>query len=312
MLCDDILAVMGPTAVEAALRTGLSGRAARDLQEISASLTGSIAKAQRFVLSPLVKATADDLASPKVLDASRDHLFLPAERVWIEWHQDSTIMPGAGRMGVLLEAAHTFRPDLDYTLTMGRASIFLPAARGAAVPFRNLMGMFDFPTEGAALRFRDIVGIEGLDEEVAGAWVCAVLCLINTPRIAQVRPHDHTKLNKARARARKPPVLDWGEVHLTVDLGAPGRGDQTSPTELRALHHVRAHLRIRLGQVELVRPHYRGDPSAGIRLHRHVVSRVEDEPGEWKGGPLPAPRVLHELDDPDEPPTEPPPSPRFG
>lgn len=312
MLCDDILASLGPTAVEAVLRTGLSGRMARDLREISQSLTEGVAKAQRFVLSPLVKATADDLASPRVLDASRDHLFLPAERVWIEWHQDSTIMPGAGRMGVLLEAAHTFRPELDYTLTMGRASIFLPAPRDAAVPFRNLMGMFDFPQEGAALRFKDVVGIQGLDEEVAGAWLCAVLCLINTPRIAEVRPHDHSKLNKARTRARKPPLLDWGEVHIKVDLGAPGRGDQTSPTELRALHHVRAHLRIRMGRVELVRPHVRGDPSAGIRLHRHVVSRAEDEAGPWKGGPLPAPRILHEMEEPEEVPAEPPVPPRFG
>ena len=115
MLCDDILASLGPTAVEAVLRTGLSGRMARDLREISQSLTEGVSKAQRFVLSPLVKATADDLASPRVLDASRDHLFLPAERVWIEWHQDATIMPGAGRMGVLLEAAHTFRPAVSYT-----------------------------------------------------------------------------------------------------------------------------------------------------------------------------------------------------
>lgn len=312
MLCDDILASLGPTALEAALRTGIGGRMARDLQEITKSLADGVSKAQRFVLSPLAKATADDLASPKVLHASRDHLFLPAERTWLEWHDDRTILPGAGRMGVLLEAVHTFRTDLDYSLTMGRATIFLPSPPGAAVPFRNLMGMFDFPHDGAALQFRDVVGMPGVDAEIAGAWVCAVLCLINTPRIAEVRPHDHTKLNKARARSRKPPVLDWGEVTIRIDAGLPGRGDQTSPTDLRALHHVRAHLRIRLGQVELVRPHHRGDPSAGIRLHRHVVTRVEDESGAWKGGPLPAPRVLHEFDEPEEESVEPPTAPRFG
>lgn len=298
MLCDDVLASLAPTAVQAALHSGLSPRLARDLQEITQSLTDGIAKSQRFVLSPLSKATIDDLADPKILNASRDYLFLPAERVWIEWHDDRVIFPGAGRMGVLLEAVHTFRPDMPYSLTMGRASLYLPGAPGSPVPFRQVGGMFDFPTEGSALRFKDVAGFEGVDEDIAGAWVCAALCLINTPRIADVRPHDHSKLNRARLRKGKPPVLDWGEVHIRIDAGALGRGDQRSPTEQRAQHHVRTHLRIRLGAVELVRPHWRGDPQYGVRLHRHVVSRTEDEPGAWKGGPLPSPRVLRELEEP--------------
>ena len=304
MLCDDVLASLGPTALQAALHTGLSPRLARDLQEITRSVSEGMAKSQRFVLSPLSKTTIDDLADPKILNASRDYLFLPAERVWIEWHDDRVIFPGAGRMGVLLEAAHTFQPGMAYSLTMGRASIYMPGERGSPVNFRHLAGMFDFPSEGSALRFKDVAGFEGVDEDIAGAWVCAALCLVNTPRIADVRPHDHSKLNRSRVRRGKPPLLDWGEVHIRIDAGTPGRGDQTSPTEHRALHHVRTHLRIRRGAVELVRPHWRGDPQYGVRLHRHVVTRAEDEPGPWKGGPLPAPRVLHEMEDPDDGPFE--------
>ena len=317
MLCDDVLASLGPTAAQAALHTGLSPRLARDLQEITRSLADGIAKSQRFVLSPLSKATIDDLADPKILSASRDYLFLPAERFWIEWHDDRVIFPGAGRMGVLLEAAHTFKPEFGFSLTQGRASIYMPGAPGSSVPFRQIGGLFDFPAEGSALRFKDVAGVEGVDEDIAGAWVCAALCLINTPRISDVRPHDHSKLNRARLRKGKPPVLDWGEVHIRIDAGTLGRGDQTPPTEHRALHHVRTHLRIRMGQVELVRPHWRGDPQYGVRLHRHVVTRAEDELGSWKGGPLPAPRVLHEMEDPAEavPEDEVPrtgPGPRFG
>ena len=90
------------------------------------------------------------------------------------------------------------------------------------------------------------------------------------------------------------------EKALDAAHSAKTKWGQTSPTERRALHHVRSHLRIRRGAVELVRPHWRGDPEHGVRLHRHVVTRAEDEPGAWKGGPLPAPRILHEMEDPDD------------
>jgi hypothetical protein len=40
----------------------------------------------------------------------------------------------------------------------------------------------------------------------------------------------------------------------------------------RALHFVRAHLRLRLGRVELVRPHWRGDAQLGIKRPAYLVA----------------------------------------
>jgi hypothetical protein len=40
----------------------------------------------------------------------------------------------------------------------------------------------------------------------------------------------------------------------------------------RALHFVRAHLRLRLGKIELVRPHWRGDAQLGIKRPAYLVT----------------------------------------
>ena len=56
----------------------------------------------------------------------------------------------------------------------------------------------------------------------------------------------------------------------------------------------------------------RGKPPGAGETMISMLFRVSVPGEDEHGGPLPAPRILHELDDPDEQPPEPPPSPRFG
>lgn len=102
------------------------------------------------------------------------------------------------------------------------------------------------------------------------------------------------------------PILRWqrspvemlsGLPDAHIDRGALGLGEQLSETGGRALHHVRAFLRIQRGRVQLVRPHWRGNPRFGVIRHRYIALRAEDEPGSWQGGPLPGPHMIDELTD---------------
>jgi hypothetical protein len=71
------------------------------------------------------------------------------------------------------------------------------------------------------------------------------------------------------------PPGEWYEIKLQVtkpryvDDGAP-HADQI--TGQRALHFVRKFIRIRLGKLEYVREHWRGDPALGVRQSDYRVS----------------------------------------
>jgi hypothetical protein len=131
-----------------------------------------------------------------------------------------------------------------------------------------------------------------IDYDRLGQFVAVALALINTPRLADIRSADLSKLNKARLKRKAPPLLQYKTVHIKVDKGTPGEGFQRHITHQRALHHVRAFLRLARGRVQIVRPHWRGNAKFGIVKHRYVVLRAEDEAGAWTGGPLPPPQLI--------------------
>ena len=103
---------------------------------------------------------------------------------------------------------------------------------------------------------------------MAGRQACGLLALLNSPKMARVEEADLTRLNKARVRKRKPPLLshrvvtiDLGKVERTLREGDAAEG-QGSP---RQQHFVRWHLRLVRGVLYPVRPHWRGDPSLGTK-----------------------------------------------
>lgn len=109
----------------------------------------------------------------------------------------------------------------------------------------------------------------------------AALSVINTPRVIGRRQHmPHAGLQRKLAQARgmvgKFPLHAWTEIKLEVspprlDRSATGDPHEARLTGAKALHFCRCHLRVRLGQLELVSAHWRGDPALGMKQSRYKL-----------------------------------------
>jgi hypothetical protein len=108
----------------------------------------------------------------------------------------------------------------------------------------------------------------------------AFLLFINTPRVVGRRQHTpHRGLQKRLLKERGPigrfPLNGWTEILLHVTPPHDAFGDDCAEAHLtgqRALHFCRAHLRVRLGRLEFVRSHWRGDASLGVKQSRYRVT----------------------------------------
>jgi hypothetical protein len=104
--------------------------------------------------------------------------------------------------------------------------------------------------------------------------IFAFLALINSPKIIKRDPARLDRLNKKRVAAGRYTYHPHHVVRLNVDrklyrVGASDGGDGAS----RALHFVRAHLRLWNGRYILVSPHWRGDPAVGMRKTSYEIDR---------------------------------------
>jgi hypothetical protein len=79
------------------------------------------------------------------------------------------------------------------------------------------------------------------------------------------------RLREGHLIAGRYPLGAWNEIllHVTPPQEADDTEHEAHLTGSRALHFVRCHLRIRLGQLELVSAHWRGDAGLGIRRSRY-------------------------------------------
>jgi hypothetical protein len=112
------------------------------------------------------------------------------------------------------------------------------------------------------------------------ALIAVLLSLINTPRTIGRRQHmPHRGLQKTLLKSRaiigKFPLHAWTEILLhvteTKDL-SNNESVEAHLTGSKALHFCRAHLRVKYGRVEVVRGHWRGDASLGIKRSRYKVT----------------------------------------
>lgn len=191
--------------------------------------------------------------------------FLPAPKTWIEFDDTS------GRVGILLQQIND------------------PDGKPVAASYRMALdGLGQFASwEKTGLLFLSGVGCHntiGLpcddDGRMTEALIYGFLACINTPRIIGRRQHmPHRGLERRLAAAKgvqgRFPLHAWTEIklHVTkpVDLsGAPSV--EAHLTGQRALHFVRAFLRVRLGRLELVGAHWRGDGSVGIKQSRYKLA----------------------------------------
>lgn len=204
----------------------------------------------------------------------RDELmFLPAPRTWIEHQTDF------GYFGILIEDVGaeewaTWRA-WGQPKRLGKAERWIDVGRKQE-RLRPLPSPSKPRLHAAALQLNSI--FQQNAAELHGCeWIRAVLAIINTPRIIGRTTHmPHAGLQKRLARARglvgRFPLHAWTEIKLKVCPPKVETGDdEIWLTGHRALHFVRCHLRIRLGQLELVSAHWRGDPALGIKQSRYKL-----------------------------------------
>lgn len=259
--------------------------------------------AQRFVLSPQIVEAAWDLSQkPDALESSRDHLFTPAHMTWLEWlDQDNLFGYGCTRVGVLLDGDYLKElPDPPPPSVVIGAGYIVRGAPYDQVRTTVEHGfLYDFPGDGAMFQPLPLSDrpekftpqkVEALER--FGRFVGACLALINTPRIAHVVKHDVSKLNKARMRANKVPLLTYKDLTISPDSGWVSKTEARKATDEKRRHHVRTFMRIKRGKVELVSPHWRGNRAKGYVLHRHIIRREEEEAGTWKGPPMTGDQII--------------------
>jgi hypothetical protein len=206
-----------------------------------------------------------------------DHIgrlaFLPAPMTWIEFAE-----PDGGRAAILLKEA-TKNGGEPFAASVSYAA-WVPELNKFGSYFAGILSLKgDIAERGRAHMHWHIDPGEPDHKEATKLITYANLALINTPRVIGRRQHmPHAGLQRKIAHARglvgKFPLHAWTEIKLEVtpprlDRSATGEPHETRLTGAKALHFCRCHLRIRLGQLELVTAHWRGDPALGMKQSRY-------------------------------------------
>jgi hypothetical protein len=185
--------------------------------------------------------------------------FLPAPVTWLEFAE-----AGVGRFAILLEGPRC-------------AERFMMTAVG-----HRGSGHLGFLTGFDSALSAEAVALP-LNSEDPRRW-CAfmygLLAIINTPRVIgrkQHMPHRglERRLLKARPTAGMFPLRGWTELKLEAfaqQRDESGKVHEAHLTGERCRHFCRAHLRIRLGKLEVVSAHWRGDAALGIKQTRYLVA----------------------------------------
>lgn len=194
--------------------------------------------------------------------------FLPAPRIWIEWDN-----PAFGRSAVFMADrgdgwadCHLFWPEA--------------ACRAGKASYN---GDYDVPPHQLLIPDPVLAAFGPKAKNLPEIYICTahhLLVIINSPNIVgrtTLLPHRGLERN---LKNRFPefgeyPLHAWNELKLEVNLRhhdeQSGDVEEAHLTGKKCLHFCRAHLRVRLGKLELVSSHWRGDPSLGIRRTRYKV-----------------------------------------
>ena len=97
------------------------------------------------------------------------------------------------------------------------------------------------------------------------AFAEALLAVVNSRNLVKISDDDQdlTKINRARVKRGKPPMLQFRKVTVSLSRGATARsaksGDGSMP-----LHVVRGHFKVRKSGIYWWSPFWRGDAAAGV------------------------------------------------
>lgn len=251
----------------------------------------------RYVLDEYASMACIDLIrnADGLFDPASELLRLPSECFWLEMREEAFCpgdRPEGGRIGVLVQAERSGRRGFirHFSAKPDRVCQELP-----------VWTEFDFdePPELSERSFKLAHGefghLAGLLEHVLvhldrywasspaiaerqnpqqffaeAVWfdfplIAAFASLLNSPGIVATRQSDLHRLNRARARRRRPPLLDHVEVRLV--LGEEPRYSASAANRHRTpprLHFVRGHMVRRSGKIFWRASHLRGDTSKSI------------------------------------------------
>lgn len=198
-------------------------------------------------------------------------VFLPAPKTWIEYRHGLV-----WHIGLLLEE---FGNAARVNLFTDEAACNIGTISLVSDDWRRTGGLTYVPPK-LCQAFREAGHDDNkfFDSFLTLAHCCLVL--INSPTIIgrrQVMPNVALERRLTRGMGKgKFPLHAWTELKLHVakpieiDDGEPHEAHLTGR---RALHFVRKHIRIRLGRLEYVSAHWRGDPAIGIKQTRYVVTQ---------------------------------------
>lgn len=198
--------------------------------------------------------------------------FLPAPRTWLEWRRNGMCE------GVLLEQGRTPQAvggaDFAYSYWASAGyDMFLSARQSGKLVLSPDPLLF-----GGS--WPSVRNLHGETEDEQRGWIFtlyALLAIINTPRLIGRKQHmPHRGLERALVRAQpligQFPLHAWTELTLSASAmmqQANGVVHEAHLTGERCLHFCRAHLRVRNGQLQQVKAHWRGNPSIGTRQTRY-------------------------------------------
>lgn len=251
-------------------------------------------------IKPLVQDLSNQ-AEPKRRSLIDVLSFLPAPATWIERTESSEegrFGRVAGRSGyLLLEADDKLSARVVEFMGINvKGGIGFVAFECSPIP---LLGNSD-PDNWAietALRLKGLAETQGgfvgasrmelppddgyfLDQMLNKAYeIYLNLAIINSPHviIRNTRPPSsglQKRLARQAQNGESYQLLPWHDILLEVPAKFENASDPSGRiVGPRALHFVRQFVRIRMGKLELVRSHWRGDAAVGISQSRYVVGR---------------------------------------
>jgi hypothetical protein len=206
--------------------------------------------------------------------------FLPAPNTWMEWRWKERRIgvlceerehQGQGKPYIIKDDEGTPEPDLFTEDHVGRL--------GAIYVNTDQLAWTTKPSLPRWLRLHAPAHVapERIVKDIL-AFVRMCLVVINSPKIIGRQTFMPNRALERDATKEfgpgKFPLHAWTEIKLRVAKPAEiddGEAHEAHLTGQRALHFVRKFVRIRLGRLEYVSAHWRGDPAIGIKQSRYTV-----------------------------------------
>jgi hypothetical protein len=229
-------------------------------------------------LFELARRAVDGLRDRKLADAATAHL--PFDDVWMEFAIDGSEFghPKDTRHGIFLRRAKGPFPIAE---VMGW--VYSPGQEVLSdLTRRFLLPLQGAPYVGEAMTSEHLGSI-GEHEQTLASLVYALLAMINSPRALARREHaPHKGLDRDLRRTGQPGLRPWTEILLELPGGRRIERDDAAPPadgrgSAKAEHWVRMHPRFKLGRLEWVTAHKRGDPTLGTV---QATYRVRPQPGQ--------------------------------